>query len=83
MSSVPAIFLNKVADEPAQAGVKTVRRGDCGGLVEPVAGQSSVESGARSFDGAIPQRVESIRCVGAGGGRLPVVAAAPAGRVPR
>ena len=52
-------------------------------LVEPAVGQGRVEPGAGPLDGAVPERVELLGGVVGGGGELPVVAAVPAGGVPR
>src|SRR5262245_60490353 len=83
MPGVPAIFLDHVADDPAQAGVAAVGPGDVDELVEAAVGQGCIEPGAGPFDGHVPQRVELFRSVAGGGGELPVPVAVPVGGVPR
>ena len=61
VAGVPAVLLDQVADESAQAGVMTVAIGGVGELVEPAARQRLVEPYAGSFDGAVPEGVELVR----------------------
>src|SRR5258708_8592435 len=80
---MPAILLDQVAEESAQAGMATVGPGGVDGLVESAVGQGRVEPRAGPFDGAVPERVELFGGVVGGGGELPVVTAVPVGGVPR
>ncbi len=57
MPGVPAVLLDQVAEEPAQAGA-TLGPGNVDELVEPTVGQGRVELCAGPFDGAVPERVE-------------------------
>ena len=83
MPGVPAVLLDQVADQPAQAGVATVGPGDVDELVEPAVGQGRGEPRAGPLDGAVPERVELVGGVVGGGGELPVGVAVPVGGVPR
>jgi len=80
---VPAILLDQVAEEPAQAGMATVGPGDVDEPVESAVGQGRVEPRAGPFDGAVPEGVELFGGVVGGRGELPVVTAIPVGGVPR
>ena len=62
MPGVPAVLLDQVAQEPAQAGMLAVRPGDVDELVESAVGQGCVEPGAGPFDGVVPERVELFGC---------------------
>jgi len=53
VARVPAVFLDQVAEQPAQAGVAAVGRGHVHELVQSPAGQGRVEPGAGSLDGAV------------------------------
>jgi hypothetical protein len=79
----PAVFLDQVADESAQAGTAAVGPGDVDQLGEPALGQGHSEPGAGPFDGAVPQRVELFGCVAGGGGELPALVVVPRREIPR
>ena len=63
MPGVPAVLLDQVEEEPAQAGTATVGPRLVDELVESAVGHGRVEPLARPFDGAIPERVELFRGV--------------------
>ena len=77
MPGVPAVLLDQVADESAQARVATVGPRDVDELVEPAVGQGRVEPRAGPLDRAVPERVELFGRVVGGGGELPVVVCRP------
>ena len=83
MPGVPAVLLEEVEQQPPPAGPATVRPGRVDQLVEPAVGQGRVEPDAGPGDGAVPERVQLLGCVVGGGLELPVVAAVPAGGLPR
>ena len=63
---VPAVFLDQVADEPAQAGMAAIGPADVDQLGEPAVGQGRSEPGAGPFHGAVPQGVELFGGVAGG-----------------
>ena len=82
MPGVAAVFLDQVADEPADAGVLAVGPRGVRQPVESAAGQGRVESRSRSLDGTVPELVQPLGRVLAGGRELPVVAAVRAHVIP-
>ncbi len=58
MSGMPAVLLDQVAQQAAQARVLTVVTGDMDKLVEPTVGQRGIEAGAGPFDRVVPERIE-------------------------
>jgi DNA-binding CsgD family transcriptional regulator len=83
MPGMPAVLLDQVADEPAQAGMAAVGPGDVDQLGESAVGQGRSEPGAGPFDGAVPQSVELFGGVAGRGGELPVLVVVPRRGVPR
>ena len=63
MAGVPAVLLDQVADQSAQADVLAVPPGEVNELVEPAVGERRFESRAGSFDRAVPERVELVGSV--------------------
>src|SRR5262249_37962305 len=55
---VPAILLDQVADQPAQAGMTPIGPAKVDELAESAIGQGRVEPPAGPFDSAVPERVE-------------------------
>ena len=55
MPGMPAVLLDQVADEPAQAGVLAVRAADVHELVEATVGQGRAEASAGPHDGTVAQ----------------------------
>ncbi len=53
MPGVPAVLRDQVAEEPAQAGMATIWPADVDELVEPTAGQGSVEPRSGPLDSAV------------------------------
>ena len=58
MTGVPAVLLDQVADEPAQAGLATVGPGHVDQLIEPAVGQRRVQPFAGPVYCAVPERVQ-------------------------
>jgi hypothetical protein len=79
---VPAVLLDHVAEQAAQAGMLAVGPRGMDELVRPAAGQRHREARPGALDSAVPQRVKLPRSISGGGGELPVVAAI-GGRIPR
>jgi hypothetical protein len=76
---VPAVLLEQVAQQPAQARVPAVRRGGVDQLVRAATGQRRAETDPGPADGVVPQRVEVLRRVPGRRGELPVVIVAGRG----
>jgi len=57
---VPAVLLDQVEEQAAQARVTTVVVAVVDGLVEPAVGQGRAEPRASPLDGAVPERVELV-----------------------
>ena len=54
MPGVPAVLLDQVTEESAQADMATVRIGQVDELVEAAVGQGRIEPGAGPFHGTVP-----------------------------
>ncbi len=79
---VPAVLLDQVTEEPAQAGMATVWPGGVDELVEPAVGQGRVELRPGLFDRVVPQCVELFGGVIRGRVEVPVGVGVPGRGVP-
>ena len=82
MSGVPAVLLDQVEDQPAQAGVPAVVVAGVDQLVQPAVGQGGVQPGAGPIDGAVPQGVQLLRAVVGGRAEGPVGVGVPVDGLP-
>src|SRR6185369_233177 len=73
---VPAVLLDQVAHEPAEAGLDAVRPGGMDKLAGPAVSQGRAEPAAGALDGVVPERVELLWRIVRGGGELPLIVAA-------
>ena len=74
MPGVPAVLLEEVVEEPAQAGVAPVGPRDMNELVEPAVDQGLVELHSGRFDGPVTGARTSCSGVSsAAGGELPIL----------
>jgi hypothetical protein len=82
VAGVPAVLLDQVEDEPAQAGVPAVVVTRVDQLVETAVGQRRVEPGAGPFDGGVPEGVKLLRAVVGRGGERPLWVGVPVDALP-
>ena len=58
MPGMPAVLLDQVADQPAQAGMAAIGPADVDQLGQSAVGQGRSKPGAGASGGAVPQGVE-------------------------
>src|ERR1700722_15089953 len=83
VTGVPAVLLDQIAQEPAQAGVSTVGRAHVDELVGTTACQSCSEPSARACNGVVPESVELLWSVVGGRDEFGIVLTTPLNLVPR